>query len=97
MLMKSVVACLLTALILGAVAWINFGQDKVTRAEMIEHVAASAPWVFDRGEITAEIKGNSSDLVELKSMVTELVKQQTEFLVEQRLLAQKFDSYLDNH
>ena len=68
-------------IVTGAGAWMVFGQDKVTRSEMIEYVQNQAPWARDRQSIQLEIKSNAKGIGTLQGAVDQLVKAQQDLVV----------------
>lgn len=89
------VGVLASALATGMTAWLVFGVDKVTRSEMTDYVQNQAPWVRDRGEIQAGIKGNTENIGKLESVVDKMVGAQQQLIVEQRVLVTKVDQFLE--
>lgn len=77
-LTKIALAACVAMLCTGAGAWMVFGQDKVTRAEMKEYVG-------DQLEPVGRIERS----------VEKLIETQQALLVEQRVLVERFNSYLD--
>jgi len=95
-LLHAALAATLSIIVTGAAAWLVFGQDKVTRAEMVDYVNTQTPWLRERGEIQSAISQNAESLANLKHNVDALVHAQQELLVEQRILVTKFDAYLED-
>lgn len=89
-------ATLIGIIITGAGAWMVFGQDKVTRSEMIDYVQNQAPWTKARGEIQSAIKLNNDSITALEKVVEKLVTSQQALIVEQRVLVTKFDQYVES-
>lgn len=93
-LVKMALAACLSVIVTGTTAWLVFGQDKVTRAEMTDYVRNQAPWIAERGEIQSQIRQNASSVGKLESSVDKLISAQQELLIEQRVLVTKFDEYV---
>ena len=91
------VGVLVSMVITGAAAWLVFGQDKVTRGEMIDYVQNQSPWIVDRGEIRSNIRTNTSHVEKLGASIDKLVAAQRELLVEQRVLVSKFDQLVEEN
>ena len=94
-LIKIALTACLGIIVTGATAWLVFGQDKITRGEMVEFVNKQTPWVLERGQIQGAISRNTQTATELGKQVTALVQAQHQLVVEQRVLVTKFDAYLD--
>jgi len=94
-LLKILVAALTSILLTGAASWMVFGQDKVTRPELMEHVKTRSPWIMERGETTAAIKSNAESVGKLEKAVGRMLMAQQELIIEQRVLVTKVDALLD--
>lgn len=91
-LWKAVSTTLAGILVTGAAAWLVFGQDKITRDELIEYVSLYTPWQVERGEVIAEIAANAKAIGDLQTIVTHLASQQGNLLTEQRVLVSRVDT-----
>lgn len=89
---KAVAGGLGAVLLTGAAAWLTFGQDKVSRQDMVEYVSLYGPWSKERGEVLAAIANTAKGLEELRVLVKELAAQQQAGLVEQRVLVSRVDT-----
>ena len=87
---------LMAVIVTGASAWMVFGQDKVTRSEMVEYVKHQAPWILEKGVISAGIESNREDILRLTNMVEKLVESNTELVVEQRVLTETVKALIEN-
>jgi hypothetical protein len=94
-IMKMAVSAMVAMLVTGAAAWMVFGQDKVTRTEMVDYVAHNSPWVVERGEITASVRGNARNLQKLEQICQRLIDAQQQLVVEQRVLVTRVEALLD--
>ena len=93
-LLKLLTGALAGMVVTGIGAWLIFGQDKVTRGELIDYVENQAPWVRERGGVQAATRHNAAEIRQLAEKVDKLLDAQQELLVEQRVLLSKFNNYL---
>jgi len=87
-------AALVGIVLTGAAAWMVFGQDKVTREEMLDYVQHQAPWIMERGTIGEHIKTNSQNIHRLEVIADKMVTSQQSLIVEQRVLLTKFEQLM---
>lgn len=66
--------------ITGATAWLVFGQDKVSRDELIDYFGEKP------GALTERVQNNGEDIAELRDLMAAHTKVQTELLIDFRLL-----------
>jgi hypothetical protein len=95
-LLKIAVSSMLAMIVTGATSWMVFGQDKVSRSEMVDYVSHSSPWVVERGEISASVKGNSKNISKLEVIFQRMLDSQQQLVVEQRVLVTKVEALLDD-
>jgi hypothetical protein len=92
---QTLTGALLSALITGAGCWLVFGADKISREEMEEYVREQAPWVRERGLITASIEQNGKSVAKIERAVEKILAAQQQLIVEQRVLVTKVDELLE--
>lgn len=95
--LKIIVSVMAAAILTGASAWMVFGQDKVTRPDMVDYVQHNSPWVISRGEIGAAIKGNIDSIAKLERICERLIVAQQQLVVEQRVMVTKVEALLDDN
>lgn len=86
---------LLSSMATGAAAWMVFGQDKVTRSEMVDYVSNHTPWAIDRGQILMAIEMNRNNGEKIGESVDRLIVAQQQLIVEQRVLVTKVNQLLN--
>jgi len=93
-ILQIAVGALASIVFTGSAAWLVFGQDKISRIEMIDYVESQAPWVKERGEITSAMNVNSDNIGKLEKVIDKMVSSQQELIVEQRVLIERVDKLL---
>lgn len=96
-LLQTLIGVLATALVTGAGCWLVFGQDSVSRPEMVDYVQERAPWVIERGAVKAEVATTRRDVAKIESSINRMLIAQQELLVEQRVLGTKVDKLLEKN
>lgn len=92
MVKLALTACL-SIIVTGASAWLVFGQDKVTRAEV--DASINRALLSERRELELRIESNSATAQRLESSITALVQAQQEVVVEQRVLIERVNTLVD--
>lgn len=98
---QAAVACLMTSLLTGIGAWLAFGHQQATRAdlesmrsEMRDFVAERSPWTIERGEVLAAVHTNAGQIAVLSDDVQRLVDSQHALMIDQRVLLTKVEAML---
>lgn len=79
--LKIVVAAMSATLLTGTASWVSFGQDKITRPQMVNYVEHHGP-----------ISSNTKNIERLEKICDRMVTAQQQLLVEQRVLITKVDA-----
>lgn len=79
----------------GGASWFTFGQDKITRVQMIEYVTTQAPWVAERGVIQSNIRVNAEHISANQEDIGKLAELTNQLVTRMEVLAVKFDGFLD--
>lgn len=69
---RTIASCTVTALFTGLCAWLSFGRDTVSRADLEKHTETASPWVRDKGAVVEAIGALKSANVLLLTDVASL-------------------------
>lgn len=79
--LKIAVAAMAATLLTGTASWVSFGQDKITRPQLVDYVEHHGP-----------ISSNTNNIARLEKICDRMVTAQQQLLVEQRVLITKVDA-----
>jgi len=85
------VSIMASSMLTGTGAWLVFGMNTVSKADMVEYVQNQTPWVRDRGLITSDVNKNSKEISHLKDLIEKSALSQNQLVIEQRVLVTKFE------
>lgn len=85
---------LAATILTGATAWLTFGQDKITRAELIEYVTTQAPWITERGVIQANIRINTEHIDKNQENISKLATLSNNLVTRLEVLTAQFEIFL---
>lgn len=82
---KTMLAACISCMLTGTAAWFTFGQNKVTRPEMVQYIAEHDLVAVESDKLVAlRLDKNDAGDVELRGLVKDLTKEQQAVVLELR-------------
>jgi hypothetical protein len=87
----------------GAGSWMVFGQDKISRSELVEmkmeiinYIKNQTPYMQERGIINQQISANASAIKDLRDLYVKVADSQHHMTVQQQVMFTRFEQLIDS-